>query len=337
MVPYRPFAIATGSSMRAILFRLVVSLAFLAPGLGHAAETDFPTWLSQFRAEALGRGIKQETLDRSLAGVALIPRVIELDRRQPETTLTFEQYIERVINDRRVDTGRQMLATHKTLLDQVSAKYRVQPRFIVALWAIETDFGRIVGDFPIISALATLAYDGRRSAFFRGELMNAIRMVDRGLADPQRMRGSWAGAMGQSQFMPSSFLAYAVDQDGDGKPDLWGSLPDVFASIANYLSKSGWQGDQTWGRQVRLPAGVDPSQIDLKVEKQVAEWAAMGIRRADGSDLSGRELVGSIIQPGGAQGPSYLVYTNYKTIMRWNRSLYFATAVGQLADRIAGS
>ena len=319
--------------MRAILFRLVVSLAILAPGLGHAAETDFPTWLAQFRVEALGRGIKQDTLDRSLVGVALIPRVIELDRRQPESTLTFAQYIERVINDRRVETARQMVVTHKDLLEQVSAKFGVQPRFIVALWGIETDFGRITGDFPIISALATLAYDGRRASFFRGELMNALRMVDRGLAEPQRMRGSWAGAMGQSQFMPSSFLAYAVD----GKPDLWGSLPDVFASIANYLSKSGWKGDQTWGRQVRLPPGIDAAQLDLKVEKPVAEWAAMGIRRADGTELAGREMIGSIILPGGAQGPSYLVYGNYKTIMRWNRSLYFATAVGQLADRISGS
>jgi membrane-bound lytic murein transglycosylase B len=323
--------------MRAILLRLVVAAAILAPVAGEAAELDFPTWLRQFRAEALERGIRAETLDRSLAGIQPIPRVIELDRRQPETTLTFDQYIERVINDRRVDTGRQMLVTHKDLLDRVSARFKVQPRFIVALWAIETDFGRITGDFPIIAALATLAHDGRRSAFFRGELLNALRMVDRGLADPQRMRGSWAGAMGQSQFMPSSFLSYAIDYDGDGRPDLWGSLPDVFASIANYLSKSGWQGDQTWGRQVRVPASLDRTQFDLKVEKPVSEWAGLGVRRTDGGELPSRDLPASIVQPGGAQGPSYLVYANYKTIMRWNRSLYFATAVGQLADRIAGS
>jgi membrane-bound lytic murein transglycosylase B len=323
--------------MRAILLRLVVAAAILAPVAGEAAELDFPTWLRQFRAEALERGIRAETLERSLAGIQPIPRVIELDRRQPETTLTFDQYIERVINDRRVDTGRQMLVTHKDLLDRVSARFKVQPRFIVALWAIETDFGRITGDFPIIAALATLAHDGRRSAFFRGELLNALRMVDRGLADPQRMRGSWAGAMGQSQFMPSSFLSYAIDYDGDGRPDLWGSLPDVFASIANYLSKSGWQGDQTWGRQVRVPASLDRTQFDLKVEKPVSEWAGLGVRRTDGGELPSRDLPASIVQPGGAQGPSYLVYANYKTIMRWNRSLYFATAVGQLADRIAGS
>jgi membrane-bound lytic murein transglycosylase B len=323
--------------MRAILLRSAVAAALFMPISGHAAEVDFATWLRQFRAEALERGIRVETLDRSLTGIQPIPRVIELDRRQPETTLTFDQYIERVINDRRVETGRQMLVTHKELLDQVSARFRVQPRFIVALWGIETDFGRITGDFPIIAALATLAHDGRRSAFFRGELLNALRMVDRGLADPQRMRGSWAGAMGQSQFMPSSFLAYAVDYDGDGKPDLWGSQSDVFASIANYLTKSGWKGDETWGRQVRVPGSLDRTQFDLKVEKPVSEWASLGVRRADGGDLPNRDLNASIIQPGGANGPSYLVYTNYKTIMRWNRSLYFATAVGQLADRISGS
>ncbi len=323
--------------MRAILLRLAVAATLLSPLAAQAADTDFPTWLRQFRAEALEKGIKPATLDRSLAGVAPIPRVIELDRRQPETTLTFDQYIERVINDRRVDTGRQMLVTHRDLLEQVSTKFRVQPRFIVALWGIETDFGRITGDFPIISALATLAYDGRRSAFFRGELLNALRMVDRGLADPQRMRGSWAGAMGQSQFMPSSFLAYAVDHDGDGRPDLWGSQPDVFASIANYLAKSGWQGDQTWGRLVQVPPSLDRTQFDLKVEKPISEWAGLGVRAADGRELPARDLNASVIQPGGAQGPSYLVYQNYKTIMRWNRSLYFATAVGQLADRISGS
>ncbi|MSP48433.1 MAG: lytic murein transglycosylase [Alphaproteobacteria bacterium] len=323
--------------MRATLLRLALATAVLASAPGHAADVDFSTWLKQFRTEAAERGIRADTLDRALAGIQPIPRVIELDRRQPETTLTFDQYIERVINDRRVDTGRQMLVTHKELLDKVSTRFRVQPRFIVALWAIETDFGRITGDFPIFAALATLAYDGRRSAFFRGELLNALRMVDRGLADPQRMRGSWAGAMGQSQFMPSSFLSYAIDYDGDGKPDLWGSLPDVFASIANYLSKSGWQGGETWGREVRLPPSVDRDQLDIKIDKTIAEWTALGVRRADGSELPGRgELMASIVQPAGARGPSYLVYANYKTIMRWNRSLYFATAVGQLADRLGG-
>ena len=326
--------------MRATAFRLILAILLLAPAASFAPlaanEIPFATWLTQFRAHARSQGIRSETVDRSLAGVVPIPRVIELDRRQPESTLTFAQYIERVINDRRVETGRRMLVTHKALLDEVAAKYRVQPRFIVALWGIETDFGRVTGDFSIMAALATLAYDGRRANFFRQELVNALKMVDRGLVEPARMRGSWAGAMGQSQFMPSSFLAYAVDHDGDGKPDLWGSLPDVFASIANYLAKSGWQFDGTWGRQVSIPAAIDRAQLDLKVEKTVAEWSAMGVRRADGGELPGRELKASVILPGGAQGPAYLVYANYKVIMRWNRSVYFATAVGQLADRVTG-
>jgi membrane-bound lytic murein transglycosylase B len=322
--------------MRATALRLLFAALLLAPLTALAADVDFNTWLRDFRAEALSKGIRAATLDRSLANVRPIPRVIELDRRQPETTLTFEQYFDRVVNDRRIETGRQMLVTHKTLLDEVAAKYRVQPRFIVALWAIETDYGRIMGDFPIMSALATLAYDGRRAGFFRGELLNALRMVDRGLADPERMRGSWAGAMGQSQFMPSSFLAYAVDHDGDNRPDIWDSLPDVFASIANYLSKSGWQYDQTWGREVRLPSGLPSGLVDLKVEKPLMEWASLGVHRADGGELPQQPILASLIQPGGPQGAAFVVYPNYKTIMRWNRSQYFATAVGHIADRISG-
>jgi membrane-bound lytic murein transglycosylase B len=336
MVPYRrPFS-ETGLAMRATALRLLVAVLLLAPYAALAADVDFNTWLRDFRTEALSKGIRAATLDRSLPSVRPIPRVLELDRRQPETTLTFEQYMERVVNDRRIETGRQMLATHKALLDEVSAKYRVQPRFIVALWGIETDFGRITGDFHILSALATLAYDGRRANFFRGELLNALRIIDRGLAEPETMRGSWAGAMGQSQFMPSSYLAFAVDHDGDNRPDIWSSLPDVFASIANYLSKSGWQYDQTWGREVRLPPGLAPGTVDLKVEKPLSEWAAMGVRRVDGGELPQQPILASLIQPGGPQGAAFVVYPNYKTIMRWNRSQYFATAVGHIADRISG-
>jgi membrane-bound lytic murein transglycosylase B len=322
--------------MRATALRFLVAMLLLAPLPALAADVDFNTWLRQFRAEALTKGIRADTLDRSLPSVRPIPRVLELDRRQPETTLTFEQYLERVVNDRRIETGRQMLVTHKMLLDEVAARYRVQPRFIVALWAIETDYGRITGDFHILSALATLAHDGRRASFFRGELLNALRIIDRGHADPETMRGSWAGAMGQSQFMPSSFLAYAVDHDGDNRPDIWTSLPDVFASIANYLAKSGWQHDQTWGREVRLPPGLPAHMIDLRHEKPLTEWASLGVRRADGGELPQQPIPASVIQPGGPQGAAFIVYPNYKTIMRWNRSQYFATAVGHIADRISG-
>jgi membrane-bound lytic murein transglycosylase B len=300
-----------------------------------AAEQEFGAWLNAFRQEAIAKGIPPAVVDQSLAGVAPIPRVLELDRRQPETTLTFDEYIARVVNSGRVETGRARLQENRELLGRVGQTYGVQPRFIVSLWGIETDFGRLTGTFSIVAALATLAYDGRRSAFFREELLNALRIVARGHIAPQELRGSWAGAMGQSQFMPSSYLAYAVDFDGDGRADIWNTRADVFASAANYLAKVGWRGDETWGREVQLPAGFDRALVDHnKVQKSLAEWHALGIRRKDGGDLPARDLNASVIQPGGAEGPSFLIYNNYRVLLRWNRSLYFATAVGFLADRI---
>lgn len=303
-----------------------------------ASTHDFDTWLSGVRAEARQRGFSERTVNEALTGLSPIARVLELDRRQPEVTLTFDQYIARVVNDARAETARQRIVENRDLLDGVSRRFNVQARFIVALWAIETDFGRITGGFPIIQALATLAHDGRRSAFFREELFNALRIVERTGIAPRDLKGSWAGAMGQSQFMPSSYLAYAVDHDGDGRADIWNSRPDVFASIANYLSKVGWRASETWGRPVRLPAGFDPGLIDdrrlQKPAKALAEWQALGVRKVDGAALPQRDVSGWIVQPGGATGPSFLVYGNYKALLHWNRSLFFATAVGYLADRI---
>jgi membrane-bound lytic murein transglycosylase B len=265
-----------------------------------------------------------------------IPRVIELDRRQPEFTLTFAQYMKRVVTDRRVAKGRERLRQHRDLLNEVAQKYGVQPRFIVALWGIETDFGRITGGFPVLSALATLAHDGRRSAFFRKELLLALKIVDGGHIRAADMKGSWAGAMGQNQFMPSSFHAFAVDHDGDGRKDIWTNLPDVFASIANYLSGSGWRVDQTWGRAVSLPAGMTRGEIGRKKRQLISAWQARGVRRTDGSDLPTRDLMAAIVAPQrGALAPAFLVYNNYNVILKWNRSDYFATAVGRLADRLA--
>jgi membrane-bound lytic murein transglycosylase B len=317
----------------------LASLAAVLGGrAGHAAETDFPTWLKGLRKEALERGIPAAVLDQSLADLAPIPRVLELDRRQPETTITFDEYISRVVNSARVESGRARLQEHRDILGRVAQAYNVQPRFIVALWGIETDFGRITGNFPVIQALATLAYDGRRSAFFRDELLKALSIVARGNISASEMRGSWAGAMGQSQFMPSSYLAYAVDFDRDGRADIWNTRADVFASAANYLAKSGWRGDETWGRAVRLPAGFDRALVDHnKLQKPLAEWQGLGVRRSDGGDLPGRDMRASLIQPGGPDGPSFLIYNNYRVLLRWNRSLYFATAVGFLADRIDAS
>ena len=215
---------------------------------------------------------------------------------------------------------------------EISKRYGVQPRFIVALWGIESSFGEGSGKFPVVAALATLAYDGRRSAFFRRELMNALKIIDQDHFDPKDMLGSWAGAMGQSQFMPSSFLLYAVNYSGDGRRDIWHSRPDVFASIANYLSQSGWHGDESWGRAVRLPAKFDPALIGLNVRKSMREWQRLGVQRSDGGVLPARDTVASVLRPGGEDGPALLVFDNFRVLMKWNSSSYFASAVGFLAD-----
>lgn len=314
----------------AAIFAIVPLSACQAP----AEEPSFETWLADFRREAITLGIHPATLDLALAGVQPLPRIIELDRKQPETALTFDEYIEHVVSDQRRELARHRLEENRRLLEEVGRRYGVQARFIVALWGIETDFGRVAGNYPVIAALATLAYDGRRSSFFRRELINALQIVDRDHVDPHRMLGSWAGAMGQSQFMPSSYLAYAVSYRGDGPPDIWSKREDVFASIANYLARSGWHGDETWGREVKLPAGFDADLVSLAVRKPLAQWGALGVRLADGGALPGRDLAASLVQPGGAGGPTLLVYENYRTILKWNNSSYFATAVGYLADSV---
>ncbi len=311
----------------------VFATALLAGG---AEAGDFATWLAALRAEAAAAGISEATLDAALTGIRPRQRIIALDRRQPEGRLSAAQYLERVVPQARKDSARQRLAQHRSLLESVAARYRVQPRFIVALWGIETDFGRNTGGFGVIEALATLAFDGRRSDFFRGELLAALRILEDGHIAPEAMRGSWAGAMGQSQFMPSSFLAYAVDEDGDGRHDIWTTLPDIFASIANYLARSGWRDDQTWGRAVTLPPGFSAAHLGLETVKPIGEWQALGVRRANRRDLPARQLSASILRPDGDGARAYMVYDNFSTVLEWNRSIYFALAVGHLADAMVG-
>jgi membrane-bound lytic murein transglycosylase B len=321
---------------RYTLKSLLIAATVLFPAQA-LAEPDarFLEWLEGVRTEARMQGVSEAILERSLSGVEPIPRIIELDRNQPESTITFTQYLDRIVSPARIKAGRTQYDKHRDILEKIGQEFGVQPRFIVALWGIETNFGQFTGGFPVVNALATLAYDGRRSAYFRGELMKALQILEEGHITPEDMKGSWAGAMGQSQFMPSSFLAYAHDYDGDGAKDIWNTQADVFASAANYLKGVGWNDDLTWGREVRVPAGFDPDQASLDVVKSIAVWQDMGVRRADGSDLPGRDLQASIILPGGPGQPAFMIYDNYRATLRWNRSHYFATAVGLLSDRIA--
>ena len=319
---------------------LVLALVLCAGGV--RADAGFDAWLKALRAEAVGQGISQTTLDTALDGVARIERVIELDRSQPEFTLTFAQYLDRVVPESRQKRARARLNQHRALLTEIGDAYGVQPRFVVALWGIETDFGRVLGGFKVIPALVTLAYDGRRSAFFRKELLDALHILDEGHISAADMKGSWAGAMGQSQFMPSSFRQYAQDYNKDGHKDIWGTQADVFASAANYLARVGWRDDMTWGREVRLPAtgSASPANAmqfhDKKTKKPLPEWTRLGVVSADGAPLPTRALKARLVLPDGAEGRAYLVYANYEAILRWNRSNYFAIAVGTLADSMRG-
>ncbi|MFN3077041.1 MAG: lytic transglycosylase domain-containing protein [Alphaproteobacteria bacterium] len=297
-------------------------------------ERSLAEWIDGLRSEATGKGIRAETLDRALNGVSLLPRVVELDRKQPEFTLTYQGYMSRVVSEARVAQGRAMLAKHGPLLKEISRKYGVQASYIVALWGVETDYGRITGGFSVVPALVTLAYDGRRPAYFRKELMNALTILDQGDIAPQAMSGSWAGAMGQNQFMPSSYLKFAEDYDGDGRRDIWHTQADVFASTANYLARSVWNGSKSWGLPVRLTKDFDTSLATFKTHKSLAEWSKLGIRRSNGKSLPSGEQMAALVITDDLKGPAFLVYGNFEVIRKWNQSNLFALAVGQLADRI---
>ena len=239
-------------------------------------------------------------------------------------------FLEKVVTPDKINDGRVQLSENWQLLMRIHDRFNVQPRFIVALWAVESNFGKVMGNYAVVSALATLAFDGRRSSFFRPELIAALRIIDQGNISADAMVGSWAGAMGQCQFMPSTFLNYAVDFDGDGRRDIWGDRADVLGSIANYIGSLGWRGDQGWGRSVIVPANFDARLTGLDGKRPTADWSRMGVRTADASPLPGVEA--SLVMPDGGDGPALLVYDNFRTIMKWNKSTHFAAAVGMLAD-----
>lgn len=296
----------------------------------------FPAWLVEFRQDALSQGISQATLDAALGDVQLLPRVMELDRRQPEFVDTFRNYLDKRISPQRLEKGQAALVELKPLLDEVQAKYGVPASILVAFWGLETNYGGYLGNHAIPAALATLAFDPRRSDFFRRELLQALRLIEAGHVAAEDMKGSWAGAMGQVQFMPSTYMRYAVDGDGDGRKDLWNSLPDALHSAAYYLREIGWQAGQNWGREIRLPAGFNYELAGSKLKRRVRDWANLGVRKADGTPLPDSDLMGAIVLPQGHAGPAFLVYRNFEVIMNWNRSLSYALAVGHLADRLLG-
>jgi membrane-bound lytic murein transglycosylase B len=326
--------VATGRRTALRLGLAAAATALIPCGAG-AEQAGFAEWLAAFRRDAAAQGITPATLDLALNGLQPVQRVLDLDRHQPETTITFAQYIDKSVNPHRVAEGRQRLHDNRVLLQAIGARYNVQPRFIVALWGLETDFGAFTGGFSIIAALATLAWSSSRPALFRTELIAALTMIDRYRFTPEDLKGSWAGAMGQTQFMPSSYLKYAVDYRGAGRPDIWSAPEDVFASIAHYLAEEGWDGALTWGREVMLPPSFAPDLLGGKVLKPVADWQALGVRRRDGGDLPRAALEAGLVRPGAVSGPVLMTYGNFRVIMKWNHSTYFAASVSYLADKIA--
>jgi membrane-bound lytic murein transglycosylase B len=321
---------------RSLAMLSAVILIGLAGGAGHAAADDgFGRWLEQLRGEAQRRGISPAVLDEALSGITPDPQVVALDRKQPEKTLSFTDYLNNTVNDHRVAQGREMLAQYGDLLREIGDYYGVPPRYIVALWGIETSYGNNMGNFSVVQSLATLAYEGRRASLFRKELLDALTILDREQIPPADLTGSWAGAMGHCQFMPGTYLHYAVDWDHDGRRDIWNSLPDAFASIANYLNHLGWRRDLSWGQMVGVPADFPAREADLKISRSIGAWSRRGVTFIDGSPLPDEREQASVIFPGTPAEGAYLVSDNYKLLLQWNRSRYFATAVGTLADRIS--
>ncbi len=301
-----------------------------------AEQPAFETWLAAVKQEARGRGITDATLESAFSGITLNPKIIQKDRGQPEFTQTFWGYLDRAVPQIRVDRARRLMAKHGALLQKVEKAYGVQPRFLVSFWGLESNFGEFTGGDSVIRSLVTLAYDTRRSDFFRTQLMAALQILQEGHIGPKAMTGSWAGAMGQLQFIPTTFTGFAVDFNGDGRRDIWHDLPDVFASAANYLKSEGWQGDQTWGREVRLPANFNYDLSGKNILKPLSEWQKIGVRKIGGQDLPAVDIEGAVIVPAGARGPAFMVYGNFHATLAWNNSLLYAIAVGHLADRIAG-
>jgi len=311
-------------------------------------RAEFEAFIAEVRSEALQKGIKQDVVRTALTGVEPVMRIIERDRNQAEFKLSFATYRDRVITPTNVQRGQKLRDDHQALLRRVTQRYGVQPRFVLAIWGIETRYGAVKADMPLMHSLATLAFDRRRSTYFRNELFSALTMLDRGYIDFPTMKGSWAGAMGQPQFMPSSYLAYAEDFDGDGKRDIWGNTGDVFASIANYLAKHGWNTSQTWGREVKISPDLQKSlgnysregrsgcrAIDqMTRDMSLEEWSKLGVRRADGGELPKAQQNGALVQPDGASGPTFLVYGNYRSILRYNCAHHYALTVSLLADRL---
>lgn len=313
-----------------------------------ALSEPFDVWLQGVRIEAIERGIRPETVKRALDGITPVPQILERDRAQAEFSITIAQYFERRLTPELLASARTFFAEHQPLLAKVQEKYRVQSRYLLAVWALESNFGRFAGVRPMMPTLATLAYDPRRATLFRQQLFDALTVLDKGYIELDALKGSWAGAMGQPQFMPSSYLEYAQDFDGDGRRDIWSSEADVFASIAYYLQRHGWESDETWGRRVTVPASAEPRLVEeaplrptgcraerqLSIVRPLSLWKTLGLERTDGEPIPATDQAASLLRTD--DGKAYLVFRNYEALLSYNCAHAYALSVGHLGDAIVG-
>lgn len=300
-------------------------------------SSGFAAWVKDFNEEASKAGISSATRIEALGGLQFNPKVLERDAYQPEFVKPVWGYLETAVSPTRVRNGRTKFASHKTLLREVTEKYQVPPQLITAIWGLETAYGATFGGYNVVEALATLGYAGRRQDYWRQELMSALRIIDHGDIAAGGMIGSWAGAMGHTQFMPSSYQTRAVDYNGNGKRDIWNEMGDVFASTSNFMNKAGWRPEESWGAAVKLPANFDWALADRSVQKTVADWAALGVKPVSGKQLPSSTGEAWILLPAGHRGPAFIVLPNFRAIMRYNNSTSYALAIGLLSDRIAGA
>ncbi len=323
---------------RSTISRLAaLALAFAGPA-ALADEPDFEDWLEGFRSEAAAAGIRADVIDAAFDGVVMNQRVFELNDNQPEFARSVWDYLDSAISARRVTDGRARVTENKALFDRVESEFGVDQEIIGAIWGLESSFGAVMGDHDVIGALATLGWKGRRTGYGREQLIGALKILQNGYADRSQLRGSWAGAMGQTQFIPTTYLVYAVDHGGDGKRNIWTDLDDVFASTANYLRASDYRNGAPWGFEVTLPEGFDFALADAGVTKAAIEWASAGVSGVNvtlAADIDPNTR-GRILLPAGAKGPAFLVFENFEAILRYNRSTSYALAVGLLADHLAG-
>jgi membrane-bound lytic murein transglycosylase B len=323
------------------LFKLIPLAATLiftsSTAIASVASPDWGTCVANLQQTAKSQGLSQHTIDTTLANVKYVARVIELDNKQPEFSSSFESYFTKRVTDWRVQQGRQLYKEHKDLLLSLAKEYGVPPQYLLAFWGLETNFGSYKGKMSVLNSLATLACDPRRSQYFTTELMQALKLKEQYGFDEKQMVGSWAGAMGHTQFMPSAYAKYAVDGDGDGKADLWNSTDDALSSAAHFLQNLGWKRDERWGREVTLPADFSYAYLGRSEAQTLTKWAELGLTQTNGKVLSTPDMSAALYLPSGHTGPAFLGYDNFNVIMKWNRSTFYAIAVGHLADRINGA